>query len=98
MASLKEKKENIPAEKWKDTLRDEVDLSHFYDRSFVEEIKKNGITLKGISKKVKEMDWIASKTSSVFQFYQKNKRENKGSEEKDRSDSKGVKFSKNGKI
>ena len=35
-ATLKEKKENIPAEKWKDTLRYSVNLSHFYDRSFVE--------------------------------------------------------------
>ena len=26
MATLKEKKENIPVEKWKDTLRDKVDL------------------------------------------------------------------------
>ena len=96
-ATLKEKKENIPADKWKETLRYSADLSHFYDRSFVEDIRRDGITLKGVSKMAKEADWIASKTSSVFKFYEKDKKEvTKGTQEKDKnaSEVKTVKFSK----
>jgi hypothetical protein len=51
LATLREKKENIPANKWKDTLRFRVDLMHYYDREYVEHIMKDGFSLKGNSKK-----------------------------------------------